>query len=335
MGVARRRLLSGALLVCSGLAVAACGSGSGSGSGSRSNPADGISVGDGGPNELFAESANFEVLSGKPQRILVGLSTADGRVLQGGRVELALQFSGEPATDTVVSTTATFLPVPGSPNGGPEAKIGRPSQGIGVYAASNVTLPLPGVWTIDVRNVGSKGAPLAQTAVQVVDRAKVPDVGQTVPPTNNPTEKSKVSREILDSRSGPNGLGDVLADPTLHQDVVDDLVRTHRPFVVVASTPVYCQSKFCGPITDLVDTIAHSTPATAVAFVHLEVFETYDSATGTRLNPWVIPWIDGNGDGHEPWVFVVDRTGRVTARFDNVIDEAELRAAINDVATPK
>jgi hypothetical protein len=326
MGVTRRRVRTGVMLLSVLLALSGCGSPSDSTSSS-----DGISVGNGGADELFAESASFEILAGKPQRILIGLSTTDGRVLQGGQVNLTFQFADDPSTDEV-SATGRFLPVPGSSAAGPDAKIGRPSQGIGVYAAHNVTLPKPGIWTVDVHRFGSNGSLLAQSAVEVIDQPMVPDVGQAVPPTSNPTGKSVVAREILDSRSGPNGLGDALADPVLHRDVVDDLVRAHRPFVLVASTPAYCQSRFCGPVTDLVDTIANENTHGDVAFVHLEVFEKFDNAAGTRLNPWVVPWIDGNGDGHEPWVFVVDRSGKVAARYDNVIDEAELRAAITKVA---
>ncbi len=335
VGVRGRPARAGAMRLSVGLlSVALALSACGSPSGSKSSASDGISAGDGGPDELFAESASFEILAAKPQRVLVGLSTTDGRVLQGGKVDLTFQFADDPASTPEVAATGTFLPVPGSSAAGPEAKIGRPSQGIGVYAAQNVTLPKPGIWTVDVRKAGTKSAVLAQSAVEVVDQPMVPDVGQAAPSTNNPTEKSVVAREILDSRSGPSGLGDALADPVLHQDVVDDLVRDHRPFVVVASTPAYCQSKFCGPVTDLVDTIANEKTHGDVAFVHLEVFEKFDNAAGTRLNPWVIPWIDGNGDGHEPWVFVVDRNGKVAARYDNVIDEAELRAAIKKVSIP-
>lgn len=281
---------------------------------------------------MFAESASFEVLAGKPQRVMVGLSTADGRVLQGGSVRFSMH---PPEGDEVVESSAGFLPVPDGPTPAGKAKIGRPSQGIGVYAATDVTLPSPGIWTIDILEEGSSGKVLAQTAVQVSASAKVPDVGQPAPPTANPVTSSAVAREILDSRSGPNGMGNELPDPKLHTDVVNDLLRAKRPFVVIASTPAFCQSRFCGPITDVIDRIANepTSAKTGMAFVHLEVFAEYNGAEKTRLNPWVIPWIDGNGDGHEPWVFVVDRTGKIAARFDNLVSESDLRAAITAAAT--
>jgi hypothetical protein len=32
-----------------------------------------------------------------------------------------------------------------------------------------------------------------------------------------------------------------------------------------------------------------------------------------------------------PWVFVVDRDGRITARYDNVVSRADLEAALDRV----
>ena len=326
-----RRLRIAAVIVAVGLGAAGCGSNSNS----PKSSTDGVSVGNGGPDELFAETASFEVIAGKPQRIMVGLSTTDGRILQGGSVEMVFRLADDPASVPEIIATARFLPLPGSVPAGEKAKIGRPSQGIGVYAAHDVTLPKAGLWTIDVRKPGAKATRLAQSAVDAVAEARVPDVGQSVPATDNPTDKSPVAREVLDSRSGPTGMGDELADPVLHRDVINNLLKDHRPFVVVISTPVYCQSRFCGPVTDLIDAIANekSSDHGDVAFIHLEVYEKFDNAAGTRLNPWVVPWIDGHGDGHEPWVFVVDRNGRVAARYDNVIDESELRSAIKRVAS--
>ena len=308
------------LLLFSAVLLVGCG-------GSKASSDDGVSVGNGGPDELFGETASFEVIAGKPQRVMVGMGTADGRVLHGGSVTFTFR-SPDDANADAVSTTATYLPVPGSPSLTGNPTIGRPSEGIGVYAATEVTLPVPGVWTIDVQRSGTKSTRLAQTAVEVLEKAKAADVGARAPSTDNPVDSSPVARELLDSRSGRNGMGTELPDPALHTKVINDLVRDKVPFVVVVSTPAYCQSKFCGPITDLIDSIAKEPASKDVAFVHLEVFAKFGGADTTELNRWVIPWINGEGDGHEPWVFVVDRTGKITDRFDNLVDENSLRSAI-------
>jgi hypothetical protein len=299
-----------------------------------SRPQDGVSVGEGGPDELFAETASFEVLAQKPQRVLVGIGTADGRVLQGGSVRFIFHSdTSAGVVETQIDAPAKFLPVPGSANPAGSARIGRPSEGIGVYAATDVEIPSAGLWTIDIVSFNDKTKRLAQTAVEVKDKAVVPDIGQSAPKTANPNATSSVAKELLDSRSGPNGLGDELADPKLHQDVIDDLLAQHRPFLVVASTPTYCQSKFCGPTTDMIDAIANDPlwKSTNLAFVHLEIFAEFNASGSSRLNKWVIPWINGDGEGHEPWVFVVDKSGKIAARFDNVVTETDVRKALQQV----
>lgn len=307
------------------VAIASCGGG---------GDHDGVHVGNGGPNELFAETASFEHVVGVPQRVMVGISTADGRVLHGGSVTLSMKPT---AGGRTVRATARFLPVPGSATPPRTAVIGRPSRGLGVYAAERVTLPSAGFWTVDVRIVTAAGVQHASSAFEVLDRARVPAVGTPAPATRNPiTASATVPVAAIDSRSGPDGLGDELADRSLHRHVIADLLAAHRPFVVVVSTPTYCQSRFCGPITDLVQQIAdeHATaqPDSDLAFVHLEVWRDFAKS---KVNPWALEWIAPVGDeGREPWVFVVGRDGRVRARWDDLVDPAQLRAEITAVSRP-
>ena len=75
----RRTWIAGAALLAA-VVLGACSGGTG-----------GVSVGSGGRDELFAETASFEVIAAKPQRIMVGLSTKDGRVVHGGTVRLTLR----------------------------------------------------------------------------------------------------------------------------------------------------------------------------------------------------------------------------------------------------
>jgi len=44
--------------------------------------------------------------------------------------------------------------------------------------------------------------------------------------------------------------------------------------MVVVSTPTYCQSRFCGPITDSVSALAQRY-GDRMAFVHLEVWKNF------------------------------------------------------------
>jgi hypothetical protein len=304
----------------------ACGSKDSSGASSDK------AIGSGGADELFAETASFETVQGKPQRVTFGISTVDGRILHGGSVFVAFRPVDDSGADTKrAGVAASYLAVagPATSNDKP-ASIGALSDGVGVYSAT-FTFPKPGFWTAQIRQ--SKGGKvLAETAVDVKAKNSIPDVGDPAPATQNPVllngQKPSVPINRIDSRSGPDALAE-LADPALHTEVIADLLKAHRPFVVVVSTPAYCQSKFCGPITDLVDERAKTATATAsddgLAFVHLEVFA---NATENMVNKWAAEWILGDGEGREPWVFLVGRDGKIAARFDNVMTSAEFISAL-------
>ena len=111
---------------------------------------------------------------------------------------------------------------------------------------------------------------------------------------------------------------------------IDAALDAKKPTVVVVSTPVYCVSQFCGPITDSVAKLA-DTYKDKVAFVHLEVWKDFEKQ---QVNPSAQEWItpkDG-GDTKEPWVFLVGADGNVTQRFDNVVSDAELEASVKALA---
>ncbi|MPY94948.1 MAG: hypothetical protein GEV08_18385 [Acidimicrobiia bacterium] len=107
---------------------------------------------------------------------------------------------------------------------------------------------------------------------------------------------------------------------------IDDAIAAGKPTMVVISTPVYCVSRFCGPITDSVAELADRYAGQA-AFVHLEIWSDFDTHTlNEAVRDWVYP--PGAEDAREPWVFVVGRDGLIRERFDNVATDAELEAAV-------
>ena len=86
------------------------------------------------------------------------------------------------------------------------------------------------------------------------------------------------------------------------------------------ATPVYCTSRFCGPVTDLVDELAHQYGDRA-DFVHVEIRRDFQSKT---VNKSAADWVLRGDQLNEPWVFVIGADGRISARFDNVVTRGEL-----------
>jgi hypothetical protein len=103
-------------------------------------------------------------------------------------------------------------------------------------------------------------------------------------------------------------------------------VAAKRPSVVVFATPVYCQSRFCGPVTDMVHELS-KTYADRASFVHVEIWRDFQNQT---VNKAAADWLL-NCRLCEPWVFLVGGDGVIAARFDNVATAEELEPLLKQL----
>ena len=146
------------------------------------------------------------------------------------------------------------------------------------------------------------------------------DASATVGPLAGTTTDAPV--DAVDSRADDDG---TVPDPGLHQRTIEQAIDTGRPTILVVSTPVYCSSRFCGPITETVQAIAQRVGAGA-NFVHIEVWRNYeDSVLNAGAAEWIYPSEDV--EPSEPWMFLIDGSGTVVERSDNVANDAELERA--------
>jgi hypothetical protein len=181
---------------------------------------------------------------------------------------------------------------------------------------SDVTFPkagryeVIGVARLDNRLVAatSAGQPLT-----VVKDSPVPEVGERAPQTSTPT-KTDAGGDIskIDTRQPPS---------TMHEvDFADVLGK--RPAILLFATPALCTSKVCGPVVDVAEQIKARRGKEA-AFVHMEIFRDNDPDRGYR--PQVVKWKLPT----EPWLFAVDRRGRVAARIEGAFSAKELEQAVD------
>ncbi len=284
---------------------------------------------------VVAQVASYDLAAEGPQRFLVGLLAADGGLVVGGDVALSFRYLGEvPENEESVRppdpVTASFLPLPGSPEvSRDEPGVGEGGQG-GVYEAEGVVLSSAGNWEVAVSG-SSDGEPFTATAAfEVLEEHQVPVAGDAAPRTDNllPGDPD-APVDAIDSRAAPDG---TVPDPALHEITVADAIASGDPTMVVVSTPTYCVSRFCGPITDSIDQLAREGPG-GVNFVHIEVWRDFE---GQALNRGAAEWIypDPSVEPAEPWVFLVDGDGQVLERWDNVASAVELTDALNAVTAP-
>lgn len=164
-----------------------------------------------------------------------------------------------------------------------------------------------GVVRLDDNLAATQGA-----AVRVLKDSPVPAVGEPAISVHTQT-KEDVGGDLsqIDTRVPPDTMHDY--------DLAD--VLGQKPVVLVFATPALCQSRVCGPVVDIAEQVKASYHGDAV-FIHQEIYNHNDASKGFRppVAAWHLPT--------EPWVFTIDRTGKVAARIEGAFSVRELEAAI-------
>jgi hypothetical protein len=274
------------------------------------------------PDELIVQAANYELVSGEDSRFIVGLLTPDQLFVSFGTVDIEFSYlgteEGSGKAQPGPSATADFLPIEGAEAGDtrtPQAVSG--SQGRGVYSA-RVTFDEAGFWAAQVTAELQEGPRSGRAVFEVVEDNLYPAVGEPAPRTENLTVTSKdAPREAVDSRARE---GEPIPDPELHRMTVAESIREGEPALVVVTTPVYCVSRFCGPITDMVQAL-HDRYSDRANFIHIEVWRNFERNV---INKGAADWIYRDESLTEPWIFLIDAEGRIEARWDNVATRAEI-----------
>jgi len=314
-----------ATAVALALLTAACGSATDDAS-SPSGTGSGVT--------LAVAPASFDLAVGEGRRLLLAVFTDGRERVAGGTITVRLAHLGdEPGGQAALGAplTATFLPIPGldvpAPERGP-AVVGTDVL-TGVYRV-DVDLDAPGFWGVSVTaDLVGLGTAEGRAVFRVLASPEAVAVGDAAPPTPNivraDVEAGRAPAAALDSRLRSADDRDRAA--VLHATRVDESIAAGRPVVIAIATPVYCVSLVCGPLTEYLLEVAGRFGDRA-DFVHIEVWEDFEEQ---RLNPAAATWIQTETGGNEPWVFLVDATGTVVARWDNVVDPAELEAALSSL----
>ncbi len=98
-------------------------------------------------------------------------------------------------------------------------------------------------------------------------------------------------------------------------------VMGHKPVVLQFATPALCQSRTCGPVVDIAEQV-RAQNGKGVSFIQQEIYQ--DNDPGKPVRPQVARWRLPT----EPWTFVIDRQGRIAARFEGVFSVGELARAV-------
>jgi hypothetical protein len=224
-----------------------------------------------------------------------------------------------------VEGSATYVAAPGTPgDAAGTPSLTAPNEARGVYELDDVTFDTAGVWEAEIAFT-VEGEPLTlTTSFQVADAHTLPAPGDDALKTKNLTLDTAEDLQALDSRAQD---GAEVPDPELHGETIAGAIADGRPALVLFATPVYCQSQFCGPTTDALQTLAAEGPKD-VAYIHVEIWANHDASA---VNEAAADWLLRDGDLTEPWLYLIGRDGTIVDRWGPLFDPAEVGAALQAV----
>jgi hypothetical protein len=154
--------------------------------------------------------------------------------------------------------------------------------------------------------------PMAGVEVKKESGDPIPAVGTRPPRIHTPTVE-EVGGDVasIDTRLPPSSMHD--------EDFAHVLGK--KPVVLIFATPQLCQSRVCGPVVDVAEQVKAKT-GDDVEFIHMEVYRD------NRIDKGIRPQMSAFHLQTEPWLFVFDRSGRVSTRIEGAFSEGELEQAI-------
>jgi hypothetical protein len=140
----------------------------------------------------------------------------------------------------------------------------------------------------------------------------IPAIGSRAPKVHTDTlETAKGDVTKIDTRDPPSDM---------HKEDFASVVGS-KPVALLFSTPQLCSSRVCGPVTDIALQM-QAKYGSRMTFIHQEVYVDNDAQKGLR------PPLREFHLQTEPWLFVVDKQGIITARLEGSIGVREFENAV-------
>ena len=255
-------------------------------------------------------------------RFPFGLVSMDGNLLENAQVRVRFSYLKPDSDELRGEAPARFLEIKGvTPHQHAGGEVHEHLELRSVYVAHGVKFDTPGFWRAEflARTATGQQVSVGSAAFEVKTESSVPYIGELVPPSRNLTLADVDSIEEIETRVPPDGM---------HELSVAQALEQGKPFVVVFATPMFCVTRMCGPVTDIAAAL-HERYSKQVNFIHIEPWDLKIARSEGRLVPidvaleWNLPT--------EPWVFVVDKEGKVASRFEGLVSSEELENAITAV----
>lgn len=204
---------------------------------------------------------------------------------------------------------------------------GRP----GLYRAM-VDFDRAGEWGVEATSTEPDGSKRSGRFVFPVRAAgSTPEIGAQAPASDTPTATTAQEIAGITTDDDP--------DSDFYRESVASALAAQQPFVLVFATPAFCTSVTCGPTLDVIKMVAPDFKD-RMSFIHVEPYqlESVDGHLRPVLSadnlPISVPATVEWGLPTEPYIFVVDADGKVSAKFEGIAAPDELRSAFELAVNP-
>ncbi|HEX8976423.1 MAG TPA: hypothetical protein VF781_07925 [Solirubrobacteraceae bacterium] len=260
---------------------------------------------------LVRSSAQFGAATGTftpgRRRLAFGLNAASGAFIYAPTA-VYIAASAHARAQGPFIAPADPMTVPGPDRSQQNAGPG----GIQAIYATQLPIPHPGTFTVLSLTRTSRGLIGAPGEIAVAPSSPIPDVGQHAPDVATDTPASVGGNiSLLTTRQPPEPMHSLSLSSVLGK----------RPVALLFSTPQFCISRICGPVTDVVVSLQHEFGG-RIVFIHEEVYAHNQPKQGLR------PQMKAFHLETEPWLFTINRHGIITGRLEGAFGTTELRQAL-------
>jgi hypothetical protein len=295
------------------LALGGCGGDSGSSDGGgNGDEGQTSSARDSFENQSYADAKAYPVMVSTElvvgdNRFVVGLLDDKDAPLAEPKIGMAIDFyditGAEPKKTKTVPMDWVWI-----------------EEGLRGYYIGNASFKEPGEYGVEIQLSGAGVEEELRAMTVVSEQSTTPPIGERPPATETAT--ATAAKEIAKIST------DTSPEPRFYKYTIAQALDRGRPSVVVFATPKFCTSAVCAPTLDRVQEVAERFPDSKATFVHVEPYEIdalpEEFVPTPAMTEWKLPT--------EPWVFVMDSEGKVSAKFEGVMGQSELIAALKEGA---
>jgi len=192
----------------------------------------------------------------------------------------------------------------------------------GLYTA-HMFFDKAGTWDISVVATSLSGASRSVSIrIQVNETSMTPSVGTSAPRSRSKTMSDVGSLQELTTDRRP--------ESALYETNIANAIEMNRPVLVLFATPAYCQTATCGPQIEVVKELRDRFKD-RMSFVHVDTYDNPHEIQGDLSRGVVSPTVKEWGLSSEPWTFIIDDLGLVSAKFEAFTTREELERAILNV----